>query len=148
VYRLPWKHVRAFDFVANFGTTEHVFNQFNCFRTIHDAAKVGGFMVHFLPTSGFFYHCLFSYNPKMFLLMSQANNYRILHAGMYTEALGKLDTQHETWAEYQQASQITFPNTLAEFIFQKQSRAAFKACYDRGETTIRHAFDRACPSLR
>jgi hypothetical protein len=84
----------------------------------------------------------------MFLLMSQANNYRILHAGMYTEALGKLDTQHETWAEYQQASQITFPNTLAEFIFQKQSRAAFKACYDRGETTIRHAFDRACPSLR
>src|SRR5262249_11731582 len=67
-FQIDQKYFGYFDFVANFGTTEHVFNQVNCFWNIHYATNVGGFIIHMLPSSGFFYHCLFSYNPKLFLL--------------------------------------------------------------------------------
>ena len=38
-----------FDLVLNFGTTEHILNQLNCFKVIHDAAKDGGYIHHSLP---------------------------------------------------------------------------------------------------
>jgi hypothetical protein len=38
----PQKFVGDFDLVVNFGTTEHLLNQYNAFKVIHDATKVGG----------------------------------------------------------------------------------------------------------
>jgi hypothetical protein len=40
--RVPDDLFEQFDLVLNLGTTEHVMNQFNAFRVIHDAVKVGG----------------------------------------------------------------------------------------------------------
>jgi len=44
LHDLPEDFHNRFDLVTNFGTTEHVFDQVRCFRTMHDAAKVGGRM--------------------------------------------------------------------------------------------------------
>lgn len=38
------KDVGRFDLVLNFGTTEHVFNQYNAFKIIHDACRAGGWI--------------------------------------------------------------------------------------------------------
>jgi SAM-dependent methyltransferase len=139
-----------FDFVANFGTTEHVFDQANCFRNIHRATKPGGFMIHFVPTTGYFYHCLFAYNPKLFLLLAKANNYRIVHAGLYTEKISKLDERHASWAQYQHTATFVLPSVLGEFVFQKQEDRDFQLCYDfRGDDPeIVHIFDPACTTVR
>jgi hypothetical protein len=37
---------RRFDYVVNNGTSEHIFDQANIFRLIHDATKLGGVMIH------------------------------------------------------------------------------------------------------
>jgi hypothetical protein len=63
-----------FDLVVNTGTTEHIANQANAFRVIHDLAVLGGIMYHEVP-AGSWDHGLINYGPKFFLLLQQQNNY-------------------------------------------------------------------------
>jgi SAM-dependent methyltransferase len=66
----------TFDFVVNTGTTEHVANQDNAFRVIHDLTRKGGVMYHQVPASGDLYHGLVNYSPKFFQHMHKQNDYQ------------------------------------------------------------------------
>ncbi len=66
-----------FDLVINTGTTEHIANQENAFRVIHDLACPNGIMYHEVP-AGDWDHGLFNYTPKFFLLLHKFNDYREL----------------------------------------------------------------------
>ncbi len=66
-----------FDLVMNFGTTEHVFNQVNAFRTIHQLAKVNGIMYHDLPMAGYLNHAFFRYDPLFFNMLAPENKYKL-----------------------------------------------------------------------
>lgn len=72
----------CFDLVTNYGTTEHVANQLNAFKIIHDLTTVGGVMVHHLPAQGHTNHGLFNYNPKFFWMLCRSNGYRIVYMGL------------------------------------------------------------------
>jgi hypothetical protein len=67
-----------FQLVTNFGTTEHVANQANAFKIIHDLTAVDGVMVHNVP-SHLVNHGLINYSPKFFWALSRANDYRIIY---------------------------------------------------------------------
>jgi hypothetical protein len=67
----------GFDLVVNAGTTEHVVNQENAFRIIHDLVKVGGTMLHELPGGGMLTHGVVSYNLQFFWLLCRDNNYDV-----------------------------------------------------------------------
>jgi SAM-dependent methyltransferase len=75
---LPDKLRGTFDTVLNFGTTEHVINQLNAFRVIHDAVKVGGQIVHELPTVGYIDHGYFCYTPRFFFDLAGYNEYEVI----------------------------------------------------------------------
>lgn len=77
----PSEHLKSYDMVTNLGTTEHLINQANAFRLIHDLVKVGGIMFNLLPMARM-NHGFFNYNPCFFESLAKANNYKIL--GMYT----------------------------------------------------------------
>ena len=49
---VPAAFVGQYDVVTNFGTTEHVANQLQSFKIIHDLATPGALMLHVLPASG------------------------------------------------------------------------------------------------
>jgi hypothetical protein len=68
-----------FQLVTNYGTTEHVTNQLNAFKIIHNLTSHGGIMIHSLPAQGMFNHGLVNYNPKFFWMLSRSNGYRWLH---------------------------------------------------------------------
>jgi len=74
---IPRVFARSFDVVLNFGTTEHVVNQLNCFRVIHDATRVGGSIVHQVPTTGYIDHGYFCYTPRFFFDLAAYNNYEL-----------------------------------------------------------------------
>jgi SAM-dependent methyltransferase len=96
--RLPfWKRSR-YDLVMNCGTTEHVLNQLNAFRLIHDACKVGGVMYHGVPMAGDFSHGMFNYTPLFFVRLAEANGYEIMKTWGWAsdaikgcEVIGKVD---------------------------------------------------------
>lgn len=75
---LPSKYRKSFDSVFNIGTTEHVLNQYNSFEVIHDATKVGGYMIHQLPVSGFTNHGYFVYTGRLFFEIAATNQYEIV----------------------------------------------------------------------
>jgi SAM-dependent methyltransferase len=68
----------AFDLVVNSGTTEHVANQSNAFRVIHDLTRKGGIMYHEVPAGGLIDHGFVSYQPKFFHRIAQQNAYEVL----------------------------------------------------------------------
>ena len=65
------------DLVTNFGTTEHVINQYQAMKTMHELAKPGGLIYHDLPLAGYHNHGYFSYNPLFFHHLAVANSYKI-----------------------------------------------------------------------
>jgi SAM-dependent methyltransferase len=83
--RVPEKLFGQFDLVVNTGTTEHVANQDNAFRVIHDLTRLGGVMYHEVP-AGSWNHGLINYSPKFFLLLHKQNDYEQLLMRERTEA--------------------------------------------------------------
>lgn len=76
-YRVPPEWRGRFDLVTNFGTTEHILDQVNSFRVMHDFAKVGARFIHQVPYAGYFNHGLFAYTPAFFVFLAHANHYEI-----------------------------------------------------------------------
>lgn len=66
-----------FAMVTNFGTAEHVFNQYSLFENIHELCAPNGIMVHGLPIGGYRSHGFFNYQPTLFGYLALANNYRL-----------------------------------------------------------------------
>src|SRR4051812_623146 len=64
-----------FGLVTNFGTTEHVANQINAFKIIHDLTAPGGLMIHEVPAQGMLNHGLINYNFKFFWMLARSNGY-------------------------------------------------------------------------
>jgi len=75
---LPEKLKGRFDLVLNFGTTEHILNQLNCFRVIHDATRVGGYIFHSLPAVGYVDHGYITYTGRCFFDIAGNNEYELV----------------------------------------------------------------------
>jgi len=75
---IPAPFVGMFDTVLNFGTSEHILNQLGTFRAIHDATKVGGAIVHQLPSVGYVDHGYFTYTSRFFFDLAGYNSYQIV----------------------------------------------------------------------
>ena len=67
----------TFDLVLNFGTTEHLLNQYNAFKVIHDSTRVGGYIVHSLPAIGYTNHGYLTYTPRCFFDIAGYNEYEV-----------------------------------------------------------------------
>ena len=74
--RVPEKLLGAFDLVINAGTTEHLANQENAFRVIHDLTRRGGLMYHEVPGGSCTDHGFVAYQPKFFHRLMQQNDYQ------------------------------------------------------------------------
>lgn len=88
----------TFHVVTNFGTSEHVFDQAQIFRSIHALARPGGLMLHALPHQGGPNHGFFNYHPTFFHDLAAANGYRIAALFLMTpdgEGSDRLDSVKE-----------------------------------------------------
>src|SRR5262249_26475042 len=73
------------EFIANSGTSEHILNQYNVFKVIHDAAARGAIMYHGVPAWGDYEHGIISYSPKFFWALGEANSYEIIKYWGWTD---------------------------------------------------------------
>src|SRR5262249_28637803 len=63
---------------TNHGTTEHLLNQYNAFKMIHDFTAAGGLMLHALPFTVHLEHGFFNYQPNLFEALARFNSYETL----------------------------------------------------------------------
>jgi SAM-dependent methyltransferase len=78
-----------YDIVINAGTSEHVLNQLNTLKAIHDLAKPGGLIYSMFLLNGFGPHGLLRYCSRFVELLASANKYDVLskeiHARTYSQ---------------------------------------------------------------
>lgn len=69
-----------FDIVTNFGTAEHVNNQYWVWKNMHNMCKIGGAILSCNPPVGDWpKHCPFRYRNDFFDILSTNNKYTIAH---------------------------------------------------------------------
>ena len=73
----PAEHVGKYGFVTNHGTSEHILNQYNVFKVMHDLTKPKGFMLHAVPFTVHLEHGFFNYQPNFFEALARYNSYEV-----------------------------------------------------------------------
>jgi hypothetical protein len=81
---VPEKWVGYFDMVTNYGTSEHVSNQYMVFKNCHDLVRVGGVMIHVSPQKGYWKrHSKVSYTDAFYGNLSSAAGYKtVIHSSI------------------------------------------------------------------
>jgi hypothetical protein len=79
---VPEKMRGAFQLLVNAGTTEHVANQDNAFKVMHDLVGKDGVMMHELPAGGMMNHGIVNYNMKFFWHLCRENEYEAVRLKM------------------------------------------------------------------
>ena len=64
--------------ITNHGTSEHILNQYNVFKAMHDFARVGGVFVHAVPFTVHLEHGFFNYQPNFFDALARYNSYETI----------------------------------------------------------------------
>ena len=113
---------KKFDIVFNGGTSEHIFNIWQFFKTVHEHTSNGGLMIHGAAFTGWIDHGFFNFNPTFYWDLAAANGY-IIEQLIYTE-LTPLKLIHilqrEQLAEMLKDGQIG-TNSNLYIIFRKPS---------------------------
>jgi SAM-dependent methyltransferase len=81
----PFDLKQQYDICINNGTSEHIFNQANFFKAMHDHTKAGGVMIHWTPCLGYYDHGFFNVQPGFFHDLAHANDYEMLAADLVTD---------------------------------------------------------------
>ena len=86
-----------FDIVTNFGVSEHVLNQFECFKNIHNLCKTDGLIIHIVPhlsyknriiaTGRILQHGNYNYTFDFFCDLANICEYTILDRRMLIRGL-------------------------------------------------------------
>lgn len=134
---VPEASLGAFDLVTNYGTTEHVANQLNAFKIIHDLTKPGGIMVHHVPAQGHLNHGLFNYNAKFFWMLCRSNGYKVVYMGFEGDTGDRQDTTRDI-TEFMQgfdtlgadATKMTFAEVALNVALQKQLSQDYVSALD------------------
>lgn len=71
------RNLGTFDLVTDFGTGEHIFDQAQVWRTLHELCKPGGFIVFDRPAQGYGEHCFYLITEGLVQDIAVANKYSI-----------------------------------------------------------------------
>jgi SAM-dependent methyltransferase len=77
-FPLELKWPGEFDLVTDFGTSEHVFDFAQCWRTIHSLCKPGGLIVFDKPYQRYKDHGFYNVHKTLIKDIARANRYEIL----------------------------------------------------------------------
>lgn len=112
----PIKHEWDYDLVTNFGTSEHIKNQYSVFGTIHKLAKIGGMIICENPKTGNWpSHGLNYYTQEFYKNLCRALNYQLIEVGEYP-AMGNNIDGYNIYAIMKKTQEARFPT---EKVFNK-----------------------------
>lgn len=78
-FPIPISLLNKFHLVTDFGTIEHVDNQYQVFKNVHNMCNKKGIILHVLPSLNYLKkHCHYFYSESFFILLAKLCNYKIL----------------------------------------------------------------------
>lgn len=83
---IPKNLENKFDVITNYGTTEHVNDQYSVFRNMHNMGKVGCVMFHGVPMIGNWpKHCRYYYSTEFFAALAKACAYTVVDLKVFNK---------------------------------------------------------------
>lgn len=77
---VPEKLLDRFHLITDFGTIEHIDNQYQVFKNTHNMCIKNGIMLHTIPTLNYWkFHCRYFYSKDFFLKLAILCNYKVLY---------------------------------------------------------------------
>jgi SAM-dependent methyltransferase len=73
----PCRLPRRFSVVTNFGSSEHIFNIAQSFRTVHELLEPGGTALFVLPAFGDINHGFWNVHPTVYFDVAEENGYTV-----------------------------------------------------------------------
>jgi hypothetical protein len=126
---LPLDHHGRYRLVTNHGTSEHILNQWNVFKTMHDAAVEGALLFHCVPFCGMFEHGIINYNAKFWWALAEANAYRIVK--MWTWIDGEPEPVPESFlGQIDSIAPLRASSATISVLFQKMKSLPFAGLID------------------
>jgi len=90
----PLNSIEQYDTIIDFGTTEHIFDVSQVFKNISVITRVGGVILHALPTNNYCGHGFYQFSPELFFsLYSETNGFS------QTEVFVADYTQQKFWVK-------------------------------------------------
>jgi hypothetical protein len=121
----PFDLGTRYDVCINNGTSEHVFNQGNFYKAMHDHTRPGGIMIHWTPGFGWINHGLFNVQPGFFHDLARDNGYEMCFGCLATPGnLYVLDPALINDAALQAHPELR--NSLACAVLRKGADAPFR----------------------
>ena len=78
-FPVPKELLNKFNLVTDYGTIEHVDNQYQVFKNVHDVCSMNGVIIHTLPTLNYWKdHCKYFYSKEFFVELARLCDYKIL----------------------------------------------------------------------
>lgn len=115
----------TFDLVTDLGTFEHCFDVANAFRNAHEVCKIGGLMIHALPSNCNANHGYYAIQPRMIADMVATNSYEIIDFSFsvdYRPTLYRFDL--ETYRAYDDRDLMIY------IVLRKKRDGAFRLPFD------------------
>jgi SAM-dependent methyltransferase len=123
---VPFVFVDQFDVITNYGTSEHVNDQYHLFKNAHDMCRVDGIIINIVPREGHWPgHCRYYYTELFVQSLAEACGYEIAHSAI-------LDQDYYTSPKNLLA--FTYRKKRADFIPQERFREV-EGLFDSGNTS-------------
>lgn len=101
-----------FDFVCDFGTSEHVDDIYQCFANIDSLCRINGLMIHENPKTGNWpQHCFHYYTQGFYIDLAAKAGYEILEIGE-TVAMGNHETGNNVFCIMRKKKEIFITRDL------------------------------------
>lgn len=125
----------AYCLTVNAGTTEHLIDQENVFRIVHDLTRSGGLMLHAVPFLGGIDHGFFNYNPNFFTALARFNSYEVL--GLWLGPVGSFSLMPFSESMVQHLRAATDPKyyVLLYCLMRKTNQQEFCVPFQTGYET-------------
>lgn len=124
---LPFILLDQFDVVTNYGTIEHVNNQYQVFKNTHDMCRKGGIMIHILPLVGTYPgHCQYYYSEEFMIGLARVCGYTLINCGIINESTIKIPKK---------LIAVTYLKTKGKSFISENKFSGLFGIVDTGDTT-------------
>jgi hypothetical protein len=122
--------LNKFDLVTNYGTVEHVNNQFQVLKNIHDMTRQNGIMIHSFPPVGQWpEHCRYYYTIEFVKQLAKLCNYEIINLKVLKTFVEKEYRKDDNY----DFIMVTFQKTSDKFATKDQFKQ--NTLFDTGDLT-------------
>ncbi len=122
--------IEQYDLVTNIGTAEHVFNQYQFFKNMHDLTRPGGLMIHSLPNQGCYDHGFYNYHPTFFFDLCEANEYNklgVFYVDVESRPMTSDSIERMDYVKMAVAGKLKTNSAIIAFFQKPLSEKEFKA---------------------